>query len=473
MGVEAKSQLNGAISVDVPHPPEMTPELRRLLEGPVLPTLLRLAAPTVALMLLQAVLAAGETALVGRLGSAALAGVSLSFPLIMLMSTLAVGAYGGGVAAGVARFLGAGKPRDAVGLAGTSLTLAALFGVGFTAMMLACGRLFYTWLGARGQALELAIRYSDLYFLGAVPYWVFSAAVSILRASGNTAYPAAASSIGSVITLSISPMLIWGIGPWDGFGLSGAAGAAVGYCVVMMLVLLRALRSGRSAVRPDLASLVPRWRYIAEILRISVPSAGNSLMSNLNFVILTGLVAPFGEAATAGYGAGGRLEYLLIPIVFGVGSALVPLVAASDGAGDLARIRGFTRAGAGLGAAACGAVGTLVACFPNAWMALFTPDPAVRGVGEAYLIRVGPAYAFLGLGLGLYFAAQGRGRVVPPLLAGFTRLLVAGIGGSVAVGLFGCGCDFVFMMMSVGLVAYGSIMVVVMRRELGLSGAPS
>ena len=81
----------------------LTPQASRLLEGPVLPTLLRLAAPTVALMLLQGVIAAGEAAFVGRLGSHALAGVSLSFPLAMLMTTLSAGAYGGGVASGVAR----------------------------------------------------------------------------------------------------------------------------------------------------------------------------------------------------------------------------------------------------------------------------------------------------------------------------------------------------------------------------------
>src|ERR1700751_5113964 len=83
----------------------LTPQARRLLEGPVLATLLRLAAPTVALMLLQGVIAAGEAAFVGRLGSAALAGVSLSFPVVMLMTTMSAGAYGGGGASGGARAL--------------------------------------------------------------------------------------------------------------------------------------------------------------------------------------------------------------------------------------------------------------------------------------------------------------------------------------------------------------------------------
>ena len=165
----------------------------------------------------------------------------------------------------------------------------------------------------------------------------------------------------------------------------------------------------------DCSRSLPRWHYTYEILRVSVPSAASTLLTNLTFILLTGLVAPFGTEAIAGYGAGGRLEYLLIPIVFGVGSALVPLVAASDGAGDFASASAVSPAPVRRRAAgACGLVGTAAALFPSAWMGLFTSDDAVVAVGGSYLIRVGPAYAFLGLGLALYFAAQGRGAGAAP-----------------------------------------------------------
>src|SRR4051812_22023137 len=153
--------------------PASSPQARKLLDGPVLPTLLRLAAPTVALMLLQGVIAAGEAAFVGRLGSHALAGVSLSFPLVMLMATLSAGAFGGGVASGVARALGAGRTTDAAKLAGTALGMSALLGLATTAVMLAFGRAFYAALGATGPALDAAVLYSDVLFLGAVPFWLF------------------------------------------------------------------------------------------------------------------------------------------------------------------------------------------------------------------------------------------------------------------------------------------------------------
>jgi Na+-driven multidrug efflux pump len=386
----------------------------------------------------------------------------------MLMTTLSAGAYGGGVASGVARALGAGKSDDAARLAGSALGMSALLGLAWTAAMRLIGRTLYSALGATGPALEAAVLYSDALFLGAVPFWLFNAAASVLRGGGNAAYPAAAGAVGGLVTLAISPLVIFGAGPVPGLGIAGAAWAVVAYNVAMAVVLLRAVGAPGSPTRPGFHSLLPRWRYASAILRVAVPSAASTLLTNLTFIILTALIAPFGAEAIAGYGAGGRLEYLLIPMVFGVGSALVPLVAASDGAGDLVRVRTLTRAGAALGAGGCGLVGGAAALYPRAWMGLFTSDSAVAGFGGAYLVRVGPAYAFLGLGLALYFAAQGRGRTAQPLLATLTRLLVAGALGALGLGVLGWGIDSLFALMACGLVAYGMVMVAVMRRELGL-----
>ena len=101
-------------------------------------------------------IAAGEAAFVGRLGAQALAGASLGFPLVMLMTTLSAGAYGGGVASGLARALGAGRSEDAARITGTALGMSALLGLAWTAAMLCFGRTFYAALGATGAALEAA-----------------------------------------------------------------------------------------------------------------------------------------------------------------------------------------------------------------------------------------------------------------------------------------------------------------------------
>ena len=441
---------------------------RMLLEAPVLRTLLSLAAPTVALMLFQAVVHSAEGYFVGFLGPVALAGISLSFPLVMLMTTMSAGAFGGGVSSAVARALGAGRREDATRLAGTALMLAALLGAGCTAGMLLFGRGIFGTLGAAGPALEAAIGYSDILFLGAVPFWVFQAAASCLRGSGNTSYPAIVGAVGGVITLAASPALIFGLGGWSGLGLAGAAWAVVAYNIVSAMLLLAVFTSRSSPFEPRLAKYRPDWRLARTILRGAIPSALNTLQSNLTFLSLTALVAPFGMSAVAGYGMSGRLEYLLIPIVFGIGSALIPLVSANAGAGNVARVREATRAAAILGAAAGGAIGLTVAVWPLGWIGLFTDDSAILATGTSYLRIVGPAYFAFGGGLVLFFAAQGTGRVLPSLAAGFTRLVVAALGGYVATRRFGRGLESLYGVMAAGLVLYGLVMIYVTRKELGL-----
>src|SRR4029077_348537 len=122
-------------------------------------------------------------------------------------------------------------------------------------------------------------------------FWLFNAAASILRGGGNAAYPAAAGAVGGVVTLAASPLVIFGAGPISGLGVAGAAWAVVAYNVTMAVLLLRGAWASGSPTRPAVRWLVPRWRYASEILRISVPSAASTLLTNLTFIILTALVA--------------------------------------------------------------------------------------------------------------------------------------------------------------------------------------
>jgi Na+-driven multidrug efflux pump len=251
-------------------------------------------------------------------------------------------------------------------------------------------------------------------------------------------------------------------------GLVGAAWAVIAYNIVTAILLVNALRIKGSPFKTSFAALWPDPRLTKIILRVAIPSAINNLQSNLTFLSLTALVAPFGTAGIAGYGMGGRLEFLLIPIVFGIGSALIPLISANAGAGRFDRVRQATRAGLVLGASTGLAIGMIVACFPGTWMRLFSNDPAILDIGSSYLRIVGPAYVGFGGGLVCFFAAQGSGRVVPSLAAGFTRLLVAAIGGYIATRVLGYGTEALFSLMAAGLLLYGTVMVYVVRRELGL-----
>ena len=445
-----------AVAASPARAPAVTdPRTRALLDGPIVSTLLRLAAPGVAVMLLQAAVGTLDAVFVGWLGAEALAGVSLVYPLLMLMQTMSAGGMGGGIASAVARALGGGRRADADRLAAHGVLIALGMAALFTGVLLVAGPVLYRAMGGHGAALDAALAYSRVLFGGAVVFWLFNSLASVIRGSGRMLLPAAVMAGASAVYLVLSPALIMGWGFLPRLGVAGAATASIAAFGAGSLVLAASLRGPGSLVRLSLAGFRPRLRLFGEILRVGAPGALNTVFTNLTVVLLTGLVGPFGLHALAGYGMGARLEYIQIPLVFGVGSALVAMVGTNVGAGRLARAERVAWIGAALAGGVTGAIGLTFALFPLAWMGLFTTDPAVIAVGTSYLRIVGPAYGFFGVGLALYFASQGAGRLAWPLLAGFLRLVLAAAGGWLATRWLGGGPAALFVAIALALVVMG------------------
>ena len=448
-----------ATLVAAPAPVVLADRTRRLLEGPIAPTLLRLAAPNIAVMMVQAALSVLDAFYVSSLGPDALAGISLVFPLVMLMQTMSGGGMGGGVASAVARALGGGRRAEANALAGHAVVIATAMAALFTGGALAFGPSLYRALGGTEGALAQALAYSNVLFAGALAVWALNTLASIVRGTGTMTIPAAVVVGGALVHIALSPALITGWGPFPRLGIAGAAVAMVVNASLGSLALGAYLLSGRSLVRLSPSGFRPRRALLWEILRVGAPGSLNTLFTNATVVILTGIIGGFGTFALAGYGMGARLEYLLIPLVFGFGSALVAMVGTSVGAGDRPRAERVAWVGAGLAAAVTGAIGVSAALAPGAWMSLFSTQPEIVATGSSYLRIVGPAYPFFGAGLALYFASQGAGRLLWPLLAGGARLLIAGVGGFVVVNVFGLGLPAVYAVVTLALVVFGTLLM--------------
>jgi putative MATE family efflux protein len=436
---------------------------RQLVEAPIMPTLLRLAMPNVAVMVAQAAVSTCEVYFIGWLGAEALAGVSLVFPLIMLMQTMSAGGMGGGVAAAVARALGAGRRSDANALTLHALVIAGVMGGMFTMGALWGGPALYRAMGGQGRALAAALTYSNVVFAGALGFWLFNILASVVRSTGNMLLPASLVIGGGVLTLSLSPALILGWGLVPPLGIAGAGVALIAYYSLGSLILLVYLCSGRSLVQLSLTGIRLQSSLFWEILRVGLPGSLNTVLTNLNVALLTSLVGPFGTFALAGYGLGARLEYLQIPLVFGFGAALVTMVGTNIGAGHTARARRVAWIGAGLAAAVTGSIGLFGAVFPHLWLGLFSTHSEVLTVGTTYLQLVGPTYGCFGLGLALYFASQGAGRLLWPLVAGIVRLVVAAGGGWVTSHWFGGGLFSLFTAIAVAFVVYAAIVAGAIR----------
>lgn len=432
----------------------LDPRTRRLLEGPIVPTLLRLGAPNVLVMLAQASIGLIETYFVSKLGTDALAGMALVFPVVMLMQMTSAGAMGGGIASSIARALGARRRADADALVLHALLIALVFGIVFMTTILLGGRWLYASMGGTGAALSAALTYSNWVFAGAVIVWVFNSLAAVLRGTGNMVLPASVTVAGLVVLVPLSPLLIFGLGPLPGLGIAGGAVALLAYYLVGSAVLAGYLWSSKSLLRPSLAGFRFRWPLCRDILRIGLVGMIATVATNLTIGITTSFVGRFGTAAIAGYGTGARLEYLLVPLVFGLGAPLLTMVGTCIGAGARERALRAAWTGAALAFAMAEAIGLLAAAFPHAWLSLFDTDAAMLDAGSRYLRAVGPFYGFFGLGLVLYFASQGAGRLQWPVLSNVLRLAVVA-GGGWAVLYLGGDLVHLFFIQALALLGYG------------------
>jgi putative MATE family efflux protein len=426
-----------------------------LLSAPILPTLIRLTLPNLAAMLVTAVVAISETVYVGILGTIELAAIALVFPMVMLMQMLSAGAMGGGVSSAISRALGAGDEARAAALALHALAIGAAAGLVFSLFFLTFGRGIFGTLGGTGAVLEQALVYAGVALTAAIVIWLVNTLASIVRGTGNMQVPSLTLLAASALQIALGGSLGLGIGPVPRFGLAGvASGLVIGYALGA-LALLWFLRSGRARITLRLRGVALRREMFLDILKVGAVASFSPLQTVLTVLILTSLVARFGTEALAGYGIGARLEFLLVPIAFAVGVACVPMVGMAIGARDVGRARRVAWIGAGVAASVLALISLVVVIAPLTWSGLFTSDPAVLAAANLYLRLAGPTFAFVGLGLALYFSSQGAGKVLGPVLAATVRLVVIA-GGGWWLATIDALLWTLFALVGVSLAAYGA-----------------
>jgi Na+-driven multidrug efflux pump len=189
-------------------------------------------------------------------------------------------------------------------------------------------------------------------------------------------------------------------------------------------------------------------------------------------VVLTGIAGQLGRDTALGYAMGARLEYVMQPIAFGFGTAIVAMVGTNWGAQQYRRAREIAWTGATTVAAVCGAIGLIVAFRPGLWIGLFSDDAEVARLGTLYLRIVGPAYICFGLGLGLFYVTLGFGRAVAAMNANAVRMIVSAAGGLIAVYWLDLGMIGFFASVALGFAVYAALLVWAVVRVKEASAPP-
>jgi MATE family, multidrug efflux pump len=449
---------------ETPAPAAGAKRTRLLLEGPIVSTLLRLAAPNVIVnVVLIAVTASVDAYFVGQLGPSALAGLALVFPLLMLMQQMANSSMGGAISAAIARSIGSGRRDEAASLVVHGLLIAGGMAAVFTGLVIIGGPTIYALMGGRGEVLAAAVEYSAAIFGGALVYWLLSTLTSVVRGTGQPTVLAFVYIGAELLHIVLVPMLVFGAGPVPALGISGAGLATVASFGVSTGVLAWYVASGRTALTLSLRRVQLERRLFTEILRVGAPMSLQPILNNLSLATLTAFVGALGPTALAGFGVAVRLEYIQYPLTYGLGAGLIAMVGTNIGAGQSARAIRIAWTAAGLAVSLTGAVGLVAFAAPAAWTSFFSTSSAVQMAAASYLCIAALAYPFLGLGLTMASTFQAAGRPIWPLLATAGRVMVVAGGGWLAIHALGTGVAGLGVVAASGLLIYAATLAIAFR----------
>lgn len=390
----------------------MTPPKNKLLEGPILRSLLTLAIPIVTANVLQSAYQIIDAFWVGRLGGAAVAAVSLSFPVMFLMFAVGAGLSMAGSTL-IAQYVGARNERMVGHVAGQTILMVMLASLVLGTIGYFVAPALLQLMGVAPDVYAGALGFMRVSFVGLVFNFTFFVFQAIMRALGRATLPVYIVAGTVLLNFALDPLLIFGWGPVPAYGVMGAAMATLATQGIAAIIGVVVLRLGLHGVHVQRADLVPDFGYVKRAFFLGFPASVEMSARALGMMVMSFLITSFGTLTLAAYGVGSNVVQVIMIPAMGLSMAVSTLVGQNIGAGDVERAARIGRLGAGLGFVSLAVLGLLVFLFPASIVAFFVPgDPAVIAAGAEYLRIVAPAWGFLGLQFALTGVLRASGNMV-------------------------------------------------------------
>ncbi len=381
-----------------------------------------LAAPMMAGYTVHALYAVVDAAFIGRLGAVSLAAATFAGPLFMICVALANG-VSTGITAVLARAIGSRDSARADHVASNGLGLGLGLGTGLAIVGLTIGLRMMPVLGAEGEVAALAWQYLEPLCMAMPLFFISSAFRAVLHGEGDSRTPMVVLAIATMLNLILDPVFIFTLD----LGIRGAALASVAAQTFSLLtfgylVLIR----HRTFSRFRLSLMAPSWHMVAPILKIGVPAAGSILIVSVGMGLFNRVVAEFGDIAVAGFGAGTKVDMVVVLPIMGLASASVTMIGMFKGAGrtDLLRATALHTYRAALSTAIVIGVTAFLASRPV--IGIFVSDPEALAIGCRYLSFMAFAYPLMAIGMTSGRLLQGLGQGLPALLISVLRVLIIG-----------------------------------------------
>lgn len=360
----------------------------------------------------------------GQVGDRELAALSFGFPILMIVTSVAIG-LGAGTSSVVARAIGANDQRRARRLATDSLILSFMITAAVSVVGVLTIEPLFRLLGAPEDMIPLIRGYMLILYSG-VPFVVVGmVGMSSMRATGDTRLPSMLMVLAAVLNIALDPILIFGLGPIPALGLNGAAMAALlarGSIFFGTLYLMRYRLNMVSLNKPDPGELRKSWR---DILHVGIPAAGTNAIIPIGMTVITAMIAQYGPEAVAGFGVANRIESMVLVVFYALSAVIGPFVgqnlSVSDG-GE--RIHRALR----LCAIFCIGFGLLItamlALLADFLPPLFSETQALISVTKMYLLFVPISYGCYGIVMVVNASFNGLGKPMPAVYISVGRMIV-------------------------------------------------
>ncbi len=337
-----------------------------------------------------------DTFFVGQLGTQELAALSFTFPIIMVIGSLAMG-IGTGASAVISQAIGRGDHHKVKRLTTDSLILSFLLVAFFVLFGMMTIDPLFSLLGAEPEIIPLVREYMVIWYPGVLFLIIPMVGNSAIRATGDTKTPSAIMLVAVAVNIVLDPLLIFGLGPFPMLGLAGAAIATVVSRAITLVVALWVLYYRDRMMTFELPSqkeVIDSWK---SILNIGLPVAGTRLLIPISMGVIYALVASYGHEAVAAFGVGIRIEFFAMTVVFALSTVIGPFVGQNWGAHQFDRVVQGVRYSNIFSLVWGVAMFAILALASRPIASLFNDDPQVISIIMLFLWIVPVGYALFGV----------------------------------------------------------------------------
>lgn len=398
-----------------------------------------------------------DTFFVAQLGAESLAAMSFTFPVIMFITSIAIG-LGAGTSSAVARAIGRGDQVQARRLATDAISMTALISISCCFIGWLSIEPLFKLLGASEDLLPKIRDYMSIWYFSAPLLMIPMVSLSALRAMGLSSVQGYLMSCAALFNALLDPILIFGLWGFPRMELEGAALATLITRAITLVVAFHIIHNRLHMLVNPFVGLRKLWGAWATVAHVGVPAMLANVIVPVASGIVVAMVAGFGVEAVAGFGVAVRIEPLALIVFYALSGVIGPFFGQNLGAGKYQRLFLAQKTVTLF----CMGFGLLLALvlwlFGGSMAALFSDSDQVLSVALLYLSMVPISYGAYGLVMSVNAAFNGLGRPMPSISISFLRVIgvflpLALLGKS----MFGLTGLFVAVAVSnvlVGLVAY-------------------